>query len=88
MQSYTQYHCKSFHEHLVGTKCQHFGYLVHHHSPYTSRDIYVSRLMTSPGIEVQDIVFTNGASIVPHLSPHLHLSEAVTINFGDQKSEI
>ena len=39
-------------------------------------------------IEVQDIVFTNGASIVPHSSPHLHLSEAVTINFGDQKSEI
>ena len=49
MQSYTQYHCKSFHDHLVGTKCQHFGYLVHHHSPYTSRDFYVSPFISSLG---------------------------------------
>ena len=39
-------------------------------------------------IEVQDIVFTNGTLVVPHSHPHLHLSEAVTINFGDQKSHI
>ena len=39
-------------------------------------------------IEVRDIVFTVGADIIPHSHPYLHMSEAVTINFGDQKSEI
>ena len=39
-------------------------------------------------IEVRDIVFTVGATVIPHDHPFLHMSEAVTINFGDQKSEI
>ena len=39
-------------------------------------------------IEVRDIIFTRGCTIVPHSDPELHLADAVSINFGDQKSEI
>ena len=35
-----------------------------------------------------DVVFWNGAKIVPHNSPLLHLAETVSINFGFQKSNI
>ena len=39
-------------------------------------------------LQVQDIVFMVGPTVIPHDHPHLHRAESVTINFGDQKSEI
>ena len=39
-------------------------------------------------IEVQDVIFSVGPIIIPHSDPFLHLAESVSINFGDQKSEI
>ena len=48
---YTRYHWKHFHDHWIGSKCYHFGYLVHCHSPCGSRDPLVSIFTTSPGIQ-------------------------------------
>ena len=39
-------------------------------------------------IRVCDIIFRNGGAIIPHGSPNLHLAESVSINFGEQKSEV
>jgi len=39
-------------------------------------------------IRAYDVVFRHGARVIDHDSPYLHLSHAVSINFGDQKSEI
>ena len=39
-------------------------------------------------IEVQDITFMRGNQIIDHSDPLLHLADSVSINFGDQKSEI
>jgi len=39
-------------------------------------------------IQVKDITFMTGNTVIPHSDPHLHLAESVTINFGDQKSDI
>ena len=35
-----------------------------------------------------DVVFRNGARVIPHNDPDLHLAETVSIDFGEQKSEI
>ena len=35
-----------------------------------------------------DIVFRNGAKVVPHNSPLLHLAETVSVDFGFQKSDV
>lgn len=39
-------------------------------------------------IEVRDITFMLGNRIIPQTDPRLHLADSVSINFGDQKSEI
>ena len=39
-------------------------------------------------VRPRDVVFRNGAQVVPHGSPHLHLAESVSIDFGHQKSNI
>ena len=39
-------------------------------------------------VQVQDIVFMVGLTAIHHNQPDLHRAEHVTINFGDQKSEI
>ena len=39
-------------------------------------------------IRVCDIVFRNGAQVVHHDDPNLHLADTVDITFGDQKSNI
>jgi len=35
-----------------------------------------------------DIVFWKGAEVIPHDSPHLHKAYSISIDFGDQKSEL
>lgn len=39
-------------------------------------------------VRVCDVTFRNGAKVIPHNHPLLHLSESVSICFGTQKSEI
>ena len=39
-------------------------------------------------IRACDIIFRNGAKVVGHDDPHLHLSGTVSIDFGEQKSEL
>ena len=39
-------------------------------------------------IRAKDVVFCIGNRVIPHKSPHLHRASTVSINFGDQKSEI
>ena len=39
-------------------------------------------------IRARDVVFRQGARVISHDSPDLHLAHTVSINFGDQKSEI
>ena len=41
-------------------------------------------------IQVGDITFLKGNKVVPHSDPrpHLHLADSVSINFGDQKTDI
>ena len=39
-------------------------------------------------IRAKDVVFRIGNRVIPHSSPHLHKATSVSIDFGDQKSEI
>ena len=39
-------------------------------------------------IRVYNIVFRNRAQIMPHESPNLYLAESVSIDFGEQKSNV
>ena len=39
-------------------------------------------------IQVGDITFMIGNTVIPHSDPNLHRADSVSINFGDQKSEI
>ena len=39
-------------------------------------------------IRVCDIVFRNGAQVIAHNNPNLYLAETVSINFGEQKSNV
>ena len=52
---YTRYHQKSFHNHWIGSKCQHFGYLVHCH-----RGQFICQHFTQPWIcDIQWFVPSN-----------------------------
>ena len=38
-------------------------------------------------IRAKDIVFRDGARVIPHHSTRLHQAQSVSVTFGDQKSE-
>ena len=49
---------------------------------------YVGKQRKTRPIEVGDITFMLGTRIIAHDDPRLHLADCVSINFGDQKSDI